>query len=120
MTQSQSSEHAKKDKFRTWSIHPAPMIDAMIDLQKQVLEYAAELNQVWTTRAQSESKLATDLAGKLAAARSIPEAASAWQECMQQQMQLNAEDARQLLDQNKRIMQVGAELFSNGGTSLTT
>jgi len=92
----------------------------MIDMQKQVLEYAAELNQVWTTRAQSESKLATDLVSKLAAARSIPDVASAWQECMQRQMQLNAEDARQLLDQNKRFMQVGAEVFSNGGVNITT
>lgn len=116
-----SSEHsAKSGRSRQSGMHSAPMVDSMLDLQKQVFEYAAELNQVWTTRAQCESKLATDLAGKLAAARSIPEAASAWQECLRQQMQFNADDARRILDQNKRFMQVGTDLFTNGGAGVTT
>jgi hypothetical protein len=116
-----SGEHASKAaKSRPWAFHPAPLLDSMVDLQKQALEYAAELNQVWTTRAQSESELVTDLVTRLAAARSIPDAASAWQECLQRQMQLNAEDARRLLEQNERFVRASAEAFSNGGAVLTS
>lgn len=118
MTQSHSSEHTgKSGKLKYWGIHPAPMIDSMIDVQRQILEYAAELNQAWATRAKTESELATTLASKLAAARSVPDAAAAWQECFQQQMQLNAEDARRLMEQNQRFMRVGADIFTNGGAA---
>jgi len=118
MTQSHSSEQSgKANKTKYWGVHPAPMIDSMIDAQRQLLEYAAEINQVWAARAKTESDLASALAGKLAAARSVPDAAAAWQECFQQQMHLNAEDARRLMEQNQRLMRVGAEIFSNGGVS---
>ena len=118
MTQSAANNDASKSgQFNQWGMHSAPFIDSMVDLQKQMLEYAVEMNQVWTTRVQSESVLVTDLVAKLAAARSVPDAATAWQSCMQRQMQLNAEDARRLLDHNERFMRVGAEIFANGGTS---
>lgn len=118
MTQSHSSENpGKTNKAKYWGIHPAPMIDSMIDVQRQFLEYAAELNQAWATRAKTESELATALAGRLAAARSVPDAAAAWQECLQRQMQLNAEDARRLVEQNQRFMRVGADIFTNGGVT---
>lgn len=117
MTQS-SSEHAGRSKQS--GFHPAPFVDSIIDLQKQALEYAAELNQVWTARAQSESKLVTDLMAKLAGARSIPDAASAWQECLQRQIQLNAEDTRRLLEQNRKFMRMSAEAFTNGGAAFSS
>jgi len=121
MTQQHSPENAgKTNKSRSWGIHPAPMIDSLIDVQRQFLEYAAEVNQAWAARAKTESELATTLAAKLAAARSVPDAAAAWQECLQQQMQLNAEEARRLLEQHQRFMRVGAEIFRNGGAVGTT
>ena len=98
-------------------IHPAPMIESILDMHRQLLEYAVELNQACMTRAQAESTLAMDLAAKLAAARSVPDAASAWHNCMKRQWQLNGEDARRLMEQNRRIMQVGAEIVATGGTS---
>ncbi|HWP24974.1 MAG TPA: phasin family protein [Xanthobacteraceae bacterium] len=115
-----TSEHPGKGKPRQPTFHPAPFVDSMIDLQKQALEYAAELNQVWTARAQSESKLVADLMTKLAGARSIPDAASAWQECLQRQIQLNAEDTRRLLEQNERFLRMSAEVFTNGGATLSS
>ncbi len=117
MTQS-SSEHAGRSKHSRF--HPALFVDSMIDLQKQALEYAAELNQVWTARAQSESKLVTDLITKLAGARSVPDAASAWQECLQRQIQLNAEDTRRLLEQNNRFIRMSAEVLTNGGAAISS
>lgn len=92
----------------------------MIDLQKQALEYAAELGQVWMARVHSESKLVTDLMTKLAGARSIPDATSAWQECLQRQIQLNAEDTRLLFEQNEKFMRMTAEVFTNGGAALSS
>lgn len=121
MAKSSSTERVNgPETFKTWGFHPAPMIDSMLDLQKQSLEYIAELNQSLMTRAQYESKLAADLVSKLVAARSIPEATSAWQECMQQQMQMNTDDVRRLLERNEQFMRVGAELFSDSGLNITT
>jgi hypothetical protein len=119
MTQS-PSEHAGSGKSRQSGFHPAPFVDSMIDLQKQALEYAAELNQIWTAQAQSESKLFTDLMTRLAGARSIPDAATAWQECLQRQIQLNAEHTRRLLEQNERFMRVSAEVLTNGGAAISS
>lgn len=116
----QANEKIRAPEAKPWGFHPAPMLDSMVDMQKQMFEYAAELSQVWTTRAQSESELATNFATKLANARSIPEAMSAWQECVQQRIQLNADDAQRLFDQNRRFIQVGADLLSNGGIGTTS
>jgi hypothetical protein len=92
----------------------------MIELQKQALEYATEISQVWTARAQSESKLVADLMTKLAGARSIPDAASAWQECLQRQIQLNTDDTRRLLEQNEKFMRRSTEMFTSGGATLSS
>jgi hypothetical protein len=119
MTQS-PSEHPGKGRPRSPALNPAPFVDSMIELQKQALEYATEISQVWTARAQSESKLVADLMTKLAGARSIPDAASAWQECLQRQIQLNTDDTRRLLEQNEKFMRRSTEMFTSGGATLSS
>ena len=108
------------DARKLWEFNAVPYADAMMDLQRQLLEYTAEFNQIWATRAQSEQKLVADLIEKLAAAKSAPEAASAWQNCLQQQMQLYADDAKRYLDQHQKFMRAGADLFAGNGAMAGT
>ena len=71
--------------------------EAAVEMQKEFLDTMEEINRAWLTRAQSEVALASELAGKLATSRSIPDAATACQECMSRQMEMLAEDSRRML-----------------------
>jgi hypothetical protein len=66
----------------------------MIDVQKEFIDAIEEVNREWGARVKAEQDLATEFAGKLTAARSIPETAGIWQEWMSRRMELFAEDSR--------------------------
>ena len=86
---------------------------------KEFLDTLEEINaHGW--RVQSGVTLASELVGKLAAARSVPEAAAAYQECMTRHMELFAEDGRRMVADSEKLMRVGARLFSNGSPGFTT
>ena len=87
---------------------------------KEFLDTLEEINRAWMARAQSGVTLASELVGKLAAARSVPEAAAAYQECMTRHMELFAEDGRRMVADSEKLMRVGARLFSNGSLGFTT
>jgi hypothetical protein len=87
---------------------------------KGVLDTLEEINRAWVARAQSGVTLASELVSKLAAARSVPEAAAAYQECMTRHMELFAEDGRRMVADSEKLMRVSARLFSNGSPGFTT
>jgi hypothetical protein len=86
-------------------------------LQSDFLGRIREANQGWYSFMQTESSLASELTAKLVAARSIPEAATAWQDWASRSMQLNAEHASHLLADGQKLMETGARLLANGGFS---
>ena len=94
--------------------------EAAVEMQKEFLDTMEEINRAWLTRAQSEVALASELAGKLATSRSIPDAATACQECMSRQMEMLAEDSRRMLADGEKLMRAGARLFANGSPGLST
>lgn len=95
-------------------------LEAATEMQKEFLDTIEAMNRAWLARTQSEVTLASELVGKLAAARSIPDAATACQECMSRQMEIFAEDSRRMLADSEKLMRAGARLFSNGSPGLTT
>jgi Phasin protein len=94
--------------------------EAAVEMQKEFLDTMEEINRAWLTRAQSEVTLASELVGKLATSRSIPDAATAYQECMSRQMEMLAEDSRRMLADGEKLMRAGARLLSNGSPGLST
>lgn len=94
--------------------------EAAVEMQKEFLDTMEEINRAWLTRAQSEVTLASELVGKLATSRSIPDAATAYQECMSRQMDMFAEDSRRMLADTEKLMRAGARLLSNGSPGLST
>ncbi len=78
--------------------------EATFKIQKDVLEAYEEASRVWLARVQSEVELWSQLATKLAATRSIPEALGAYQESVAQRMQMAAEDGKRLSDDCREIM----------------
>lgn len=78
--------------------------EATFKIQKELLEAYDEASRAWLARVQSEVALWSQLATKLAATRSVPEALSAYQELVSQRMQMAAEDGKRLSDECREIM----------------
>jgi len=68
------------------------------------------MNRAWLARARSGVTLASELVGKLATARTIPDAAAACQECMNRQMEMFAENSRQMFADSEKLIRAGAPL----------
>jgi hypothetical protein len=79
--------------------------EAMLRVQKELIDAYEQANRAWLERVKSEVDLWSELASKLAATRSVPEALQAYQACAMQRMQMAAEDARRLADECQAIMQ---------------
>jgi hypothetical protein len=88
--------------------------EPMATLQRELLEAYAQASRAWLARVQSEIDLWSGLAAKLPAARSVPEALQAYQECLAQRMQMAAEDGQRLLDDCQKITQKLTHSLSNG------
>ena len=89
----------------------------MMDIQKGVLESVAEMNQHWVSRAKSEAELASEFLAKLTAARSIPDTATACQECASRQMEIFAEDGRWFLAATQKMLPHILQNGPAGGSS---
>jgi hypothetical protein len=66
----------------------------MLSMQKELLDAYDQRSRAWLSRVKSEVDLWSDLAKKLSAAQSVPDAVGAYQQCVAQRMQMAAEDGR--------------------------
>ena len=89
-------------------------VDALMEIQKELLDRLEEFNQAWFTRAKSETSLASEFVTKLTSARSVPETASACQECMGKQIEMLADDGRRLFAESQKFLQLGTRFLTNG------
>jgi hypothetical protein len=89
-------------------------VEVMMDLQKGLFDEIQEINRHLLDRTKSETDLTAELVNKLTAARSVPEALTAWQQWASRQMEMAAEDSQWTLSNSFKLMEAGARLFSNG------
>jgi phasin protein len=94
--------------------------DAMLGMQKELLDSYEQASRAWLARVKSEVDLWSALATKLSTTRSVPEALSAYQECMAQRMQMAAEDGQRMLTDCQKITQQLTRSLSNGWPSGST
>ena len=78
--------------------------EAMLNMQKELLDAYEQASRAWLARMKSELDLWTGLADKLTATRSVPEALAAYQECAAQRMKMAAEDGQRLSDECEMSM----------------
>ena len=91
---------------------------AMLKMQKELLHAYEEASRTWFTRVKSEADLWSDLANKLAATRSVPEALSVYQQYVAERMQLAAGDTRRMLEECQKITErITNSLSSEGSTT---
>jgi hypothetical protein len=88
--------------------------EAMLSMQKELLDACDQSSRAWLARVKSEGDLWSDLAKKLSETRSAPEALAAYQQCVAQRMQMAAEDGRRLYDDCQKITQTITRSLSNG------
>ena len=104
MSSTESKSHAAADFLN--------FVPAMFAMQKEFLHTVESANRDWLSRAQSEAKLASDFVGKLTAARSIPDANLACQECAARQFEMFAEDGRRLWTNSQKLVETGMRIFN--------
>jgi hypothetical protein len=92
---------------------PVPnFVPAMVAMQKELFDMFTGMNRTWLSRMESEAKLASDLVEKLTAARSVPDAVSACQECATRQFEMFTEDGRRLLADSQKFIETGTRFFT--------
>ena len=84
-------------------------------LQKELLTSYEEASRAWLARVQSEVALWSDLASKLTATRTVPEALETYTQCVSQRMKMAADDGRKLADEAQKITQKITKSLGNGG-----
>ncbi len=89
-------------------------LDELVAIQTQQMERMREIGGSWLTRMQSEVSMASELSARLAAARTLPDVASAYQEWITRHMEAAAEDGKRIMAAAQTLAETGAELFSRG------
>jgi hypothetical protein len=87
-------------------------VAAGLRVQTEMLGLLSEIGQEWFARATSEAELAFKLPNKLTAARSVPDAISAYQEWFGEWMNMRGEDSRRLISDGQRIVETGVRCLA--------
>jgi Phasin protein len=91
-------------------------VEAMMAVHKELIDAIEEVNGEWAARLKVEAELATEFAGKLSAAKSIPETTSICQEWMGRRMELFAEDSRRFAAGIQKFTAATGRLLPTGWT----
>jgi len=83
----------------------------------EIFNAVQEMSRDWMGRATAEVELGLKLSKKLTAAHSVPDAITAYQEWLSDEMNARAEDARLLMSNGQKIMDVSSRLMSSSQTS---
>jgi hypothetical protein len=89
-------------------------VEAMMEIQQELFEVFQEINQAWFDRARSAATINSELIAKLTAARTVPETADAYQQCMGKRIEMLVEDGRRLFADSQKIVNLGTKFLANG------
>jgi predicted phage tail protein len=116
-----ASRATSETPTNTGGIGPAQMLqfgkertEAMIHVQQELLDAYQQASKAWVDRVQSEVKFWSDLAGKLAASRSIPEGMETCSESIAHRLQMAAEDGRRLFEDGQKMIAAVTVSLTNG------
>src|SRR3954454_21444008 len=93
-----TSSAATKSGAIPFSIFGQEPTEAAVALQKGLLEAYEAASRAWLARVQAEVAMWSELATKLTATRSVPEALEAYSKSVSQRMQMAADDGKRLFD----------------------
>jgi hypothetical protein len=116
--ESTRAERSRSEKSSAGTTAPfgeigARTVSAGLRLQTEMLGVLGEIGREWLTRATSEAELALRLPNKLTAARSLPDAFSAYQEWLHDWMNMFGEDSRRFISDGGKIIDAGVRCFAD-------
>jgi hypothetical protein len=76
-----------------------------------------EMSRDWMGRATAEVELSLKLSKKLTDAHSVPDAITAYQEWLSEEMNARTEDARLLMSNGQKIIEASSRLLSDSWSS---
>ena len=85
----------------------------LADVQTELFERFQEANKRWLDRAQAEANFASEFVSRLSSARSIPDVMTAYQYYATRRFEMMADDAKHVLDDTQKFMQMGAHMASS-------
>jgi predicted phage tail protein len=94
--------------------------DALNDMQKEFAKLIEQANADWLARMEQERELASDLAAKLAAAKSLPDAAKAYQDWMGRRMETITKDSQKFFADSQKLVTSMNRFMSTGGKGSST
>ncbi|HMA71476.1 MAG TPA: phasin family protein [Xanthobacteraceae bacterium] len=87
-------------------------IESLLDVQKEMMQALEDINHELFARAQKEAELASKFVGKLAGARSVPDATTTCQEWASKEMELLAADGRHMFEHGGKLLHASRRLFT--------
>lgn len=91
--------------------------DAMLNMQKELLDEYDAASHAWLARVKSEIDLWSGLTAKLSASHSIPEGLDAYREFVSQRMQMGVEDGQRLLADGQKLISTVTKSFEAQGAT---
>jgi DNA repair ATPase RecN len=95
-------------------------VETVKEVQKQLLDTFEQLNRQQLTRGKQEMEFASEFAGEITSARSVPDVMNAYQNWISKRMALYMEDSRKLFDDSQRFLNTTMKLLSIGKESPST
>jgi hypothetical protein len=83
-------------------------------MQKELWGLIEQANHDWRAHAETERDLGANLATRLSAVGSVPDAAQAYQEWMTKRMEMLMQDSRKFFVDSQKFTNSSARLFFNG------
>jgi hypothetical protein len=92
-------------------------IHAGLRMQTEMFDALQAISRDWVACATSEAELALNLPGRLAGARTMPEAVAAYQEWLNEWVMMCNEDGRRLAADGQKFMTSGVRCFTSVSAS---
>jgi hypothetical protein len=89
-------------------------LETLSAAQKEMLAALEQVNKDWWLHLNEEASLTSDFAKRVTTAKSIPDAAAAYQEMMAQQMALLSKQGQRLLEDAQGFVTACTRIMGNG------
>jgi hypothetical protein len=91
----------------------ANSFNAGMRMQTEMFDTLQTIGHQWLERKTHEAELAFNLPNRLAGARTLPDAVSAYQEWLSEWLAMCNEDSRRLVTDGQKIVATGVRCFTN-------
>jgi hypothetical protein len=95
-------------------------VEAVKEVQTQLLDTFEQFNRQQLARGKQEMEFASEFAGKITSARSLPDVINAYQNWISKRMALYMEDGQKLFEDSRGVLNTTMKLLSIGKESPDT